>query len=303
MDKLQALQALVAVADSGGFSGAARRLGVATSSVTRLLDGLEAALGSALLTRSTRRVTLTDAGAAYLEQVRRVLADLDEADGSVSDSGGEAVGPLRVALPVTFGRLCLGPHVAGFLRQHPRITLDLLLSDAYVDLVAERVDVAVRIGTPALQPQLIVRSLAEHHRYVVAAHDYVARRGVPATPDELVAHDCLRFAYQAGPQRWQFRRGEQTFAVEVGGRLAVNNSDLLREAVLAGAGIALLPHWLVKDDVRAGRLRRLFEGYEINPQEQAISVYAAYLPNRRHSRKVQVLLDFLQTHVGAAMRD
>ncbi|MCJ0764377.1 LysR family transcriptional regulator [Variovorax terrae] len=300
MDKLQALHAFMDVAESGGFSKTARRLGVATSSVTRLIDSLEASLGAALLTRSTRRVTLTDAGAAYLEQVARVMSDLDEADGSVSDAGAEAVGPLRVSMPVTFARLCLGPHIASFLRQHPRVSLDLVLSDAYVDLAAERIDVAVRIGAPASQPQLIVRHLAEHRRYVVAGHEYLERHGTPATPAELAAHECLRFAYQAGPQRWSFLRDGMVQHVEVHGRLAANNSDLLREAVLDGLGIALLAEWLVQEDVQAGRLRRLLEEYDINPQDQRISVHAAYLPNRRHSRKVHAFLDFLQGHLAKA---
>ncbi|CAB3880186.1 HTH-type transcriptional regulator DmlR [Achromobacter anxifer] len=299
MDKLQALRAFLDVAESGGFSKTARRLGVATSSVTRLIDTLEESLGTALLTRSTRRVTLTDAGATYLEQVSRVVSDLEEADGSVSDVGAVAVGPLRVSLPVTFARLCLGPHISGFLRENPRVSLDLVLSDAYVDLVAERIDVAVRIGTPALQPQLIVRKLAEHRRYVVASHAYLERRGTPAAPEELTQHDCARFAYQAGPQRWSFLRGDGHMQhVEVQGRLAANNSDMVREAVLDGLGIALLAEWLIGEDVRAGRLRRLFEDYEVNPQEQSVCVHAAYLPNRRHSKKVRVFLDFLQMHLA-----
>ncbi len=301
MDKLQALRAFVDVAETGGFSKAARRLGVATSSVTRLLDGLEESLGSALLTRTTRQVTLTDAGSAYLEQVTRILADLDEADGSVSDTGTEVVGPLKVSLPVTFGRLCLGPHIASFLKQHPRLSLDLVLSDSYVDLASERIDVAVRIGTPASQPQLIVRQLAEHHRFVVGSHEYLGQRGVPITPEELVAHECLRFAYQTGPQRWSFSKNDSIEHIEVNGRLAVNNSDVLRETVLGGLGIALLPQWLVNDDVRAGRLRRLFEEFDVNPRDQTICVYAAYLPNRRHSRKVHAFLDFLQLHIATAM--
>jgi DNA-binding transcriptional LysR family regulator len=298
MDKLQALRAFVDVAESGGFSKAARRLGIATSSVTRLLDGLEESLGTALLTRTTRRVTLTDAGATYLEQISRVLSDLEEADGSVSDTGVEAVGPLRVSMPVTFGRLCLGPHIAGFLRQHPRLSLELVLSDAYVDLASDRIDVAVRIGTPTNQPQLIVRNLAEHHRFVVASHEYLEMRGVPVTPAELVDHECLRFAYQAGPQRWSFLREGAVEQIAVQGRFAVNNSDVLRNTVLGGFGIALLPQWLIQEDVRAGRLRRLFEEYNVNLQDQTICVYAAYLPNRRHSRKVHALLDFLQTRVA-----
>nr|WP_272918451.1 LysR family transcriptional regulator [Delftia sp. CH05] len=292
-----ALRAFMDVAETGGFSKAARRMGVATSSVTRLMDALEASLGSALLTRTTRQVKLTDAGAAYLEQVTRVLSDLEEADGSVSDTGEEAVGPLRVSMPVTFGRLCLGPHIASFLQQNPRVSLDLVLSDAYVDLASERIDVAVRIGSPANQPNLIVKHLADHHRYVVASQDYLEHNGVPASPEDLHHHECLRFAYQAGPQRWSFTRSDNTEHVEVNGRLAVNNSDVLREAVISGFGIALLPQWLVEGDVVAGRLRRLFEDYSINPLDQTVCVYAAYLPNRRYSRKVHALLHFLQHRI------
>ena len=195
MDKLLALRAFIDVAETGVFEGGSPH-GVATS-VTRLMDALEKSLGSALLTRTTRHVTLTDAGSAYLEQITRVLSDLDEADGSVSDTGADAVGPLRVSMPVTFGRLCLGPHIAGFLQQHPRVSLDLVLSDAYLDLATERIDVAVRIGTPANQPNLIVNRLAEHHRYVVASRDYLESNGMPASPDDLRNHQCLRFAYQA----------------------------------------------------------------------------------------------------------
>lgn len=302
MDKLQALRAFMDVAETGGFSKAARRLGVATSSVTRLIDSLEASLGTVLLTRSTRQVTLTDTGAAYLEQISRVLSDLEEADGSVSDVGMEAVGPLRVSVPVTFARLCLAPHIAAFLRAHPRVSLDLVLSDAYVDLASERIDVALRIGSPSSQPQLIVRHLVEHHRYVVASQEYLDLHGVPDTPEELVEHECLRFAYQPSSQRWSFSREGSVQHLEVKGRLAANSSDLLREAVLDGLGIALLADWLIQPDVQAGRLRRLFEDYKINPQDNRVSVHAAYLPNRRHSRKVHAFLDFLQAHLAGGSR-
>ena len=294
MDKLQALRAFVEVAHTGGFSKAAQRRGVATSSVTRLIDGLETSLGVALLTRSTRQVALTDAGAAYLEQIARLLSDLDEADGSVSDAGAEPVGPLRVSVPVTFGRLCVGPHIADFLRAHPRVSLELVLSDAHVDLAAQRIDVALRIGTPEQHPGLIVRPLAAHRRFVVASPQYLACHGTPARPEDLALHECLRFAYQAGAQRWSFLRQGQEQGVDIQGRLAANNGDMLREAALAGCGIALLAQWLVGDDVRAGRLQRLFADYEINPQDQQVSIHAAYLPNRRHSRKVHAFLEFLQ---------
>ena len=298
MDKFLALRAFVAVAESGGFSKAARRLGVATSSVTRMADALEASLGTALLTRSTRQVTLTDTGQAYLEQVARVLADLNEADDSVADTGAEPVGPLRVSMPVTYARLCLGPHVANFLQANPRVSLDLVLSDSMLDLASERIDVAVRIGVPVAESNLVIRKLGEHHRFLVASHDYIARAGAPVQPQDLAAHECLRFSYQSGPQHWTFvQKGKADERVEVDGRLRVNNSDVLRDAVLGGLGIALLPQWLVGNDVRSGRLMRLLEGWNVNPQLETVCVYAAYLPNRRHSRKVQALLTFLERHV------
>jgi DNA-binding transcriptional LysR family regulator len=299
MDKLLALRAFAAVAESGGFSKAARRLGVATSSVTRMADALEESLGTALLTRSTRQVTLTDTGIAYLEQISRVLSDLDEADDSVIDTGAEPVGPLRVSMPVTYARLCLGPHIAGFLKAYPRVSLDLVLTDAMLDLAGERIDVAVRIGLPTAQQNLVIRKLGEHHRSVVASHDYIERAGAPSVPQDLIEHECLRFSYQQSRQRWNFvQEGADDEQVEVTGRLLVNNSDVLREAVLSGLGIALLPDWLIGHDVRSGRLLRLLEDWKVNPQLETVCVYAAYLPNRRHSRKVQALLTFLVQHVA-----
>jgi len=300
MNKLLALNAFVAVAETGGFSKAARQLGVAPSSLTRLLDALEEHLGTALLTRTTRAVMLTDSGAAYLEQIGPLLNELTQADESTSGRGGEAVGPLRVSIPATFGRLFLGPHIASFLQQHPRISLDLDLSDAMADLAGERVDVAVRIGVPEQQSGLIVRKLAVHQRYVIASHEYLTARGVPASPEQLSDHECMRFSYRQGPQRWTFERGTQRVQIDINGRLQANSSDVLREAVLGGHGIALLAEWLVGEDLRKGRVVRLFEDWAINPHSDESSVYAAYLPNRRNSRKVQAFLEFLGRCVGGS---
>lgn len=295
MDKLLALNAFIAVADTGGFSKAARRMGVATSSLTRLVDALEQQLGTALLTRSTRAVTLTDSGIAYLEQVAPLLNELELADESISDQGREATGPLRVTVPVTFGRLFLGPQIANFLRQNPRVSLDMDLSDAVADLANDRIDLAVRIGVPASQSGLIVRKLGEHQRYVVASPDCLSAQGLPATPAQLAAHECLRFSYRPGPQRWSFSQKRQRQQVEINGRFAANNADMLREAALGGQGIALLPEWLVRADVIAGTLVRLFPDWEVNPLRDQVCIYAAYLPNRRNSRKVHAFLDFLES--------
>lgn len=300
MDKLLALNTLLEVADAGGFSKAAQRLGVATSSVTRLMDSLEASLGTALLTRTPRKVSLTDAGIAYVEQVGKVLDDLAEADESVFDSGASPVGSLRIAVPSTYSRLRLAPHLAAFLSDHPRVFLDVVVADHFVDLALDRIDVAIRIGLPNRDANLIVRKLADNPRYVVASHDYLERSGAPQAPQALEAHECLRFAYGGGHrtrQVWTFRRAAVDERVEVRGHLLSNNLDILLEAVTAARGIALLPEWLVAAEIRAGRLMRLFEGFEASPHNGDAVVYAAYLPNRRHSSKVRAFVQFLEARL------
>jgi DNA-binding transcriptional LysR family regulator len=308
MDKLLALSTLLEVADAGGFSKAARRLGVATSSVTRLMDSLEAALGTALLTRTPRKVSLTDAGIAYVEQVSKVLDDLAEADESVFDSGASPVGALRIAVPSTYSRLRLAPHLAVFLADYPRVFLDVVVADHYADLALDRIDVAIRIGLPKRDANLIVRKLADNPRYVVASHDYLERSGIPQTPQALDAHECFRVAYDGGyrtRQVWTFRReteeGRAEVRVEVRGHLQSNSLDILLDAVLAGRGIALLPEWLVAAEIRAGRLMRLFQNFEATPHNGDAIVYAAYLPNRRHSSKVRALVQFLESRVHTSL--
>jgi DNA-binding transcriptional LysR family regulator len=308
MDKLLALNTLLEVADAGGFSKAAQRLGVATSSVTRLMDSLEASLGTALLTRTPRKVSLTDAGIAYVEQVGKVLDDLAEADESVFDSGASPVGALRIAVPSTYSRLRLAPHLAAFLADYPRVFLDVVVADHYADLALDRIDVAIRIGLPNRDANLVVRKLADNPRYVVASHDYLERSGMPQTPQALDAHECFRVAYGGGyrtRQVWTFR-GEAVeerveVRVEVRGHLLSNSLDILLDAVLAGRGIALLPEWLVAAEIRAGRLMRLFQNFEASPHNGDAVVYAAYLPNRRHSSKVRALVQFLESRVHTSL--
>jgi DNA-binding transcriptional LysR family regulator len=300
MEKFLALNTLLEVADAGGFSKAAQRLGVATSSVTRLMDSLEASLGTALLTRTPRKVSLTDAGIAYVEQVGKVLDDLAEADESVFDSGASPVGSLRISVPSTYSRLRLAPHLAAFLSDNPRVFLDVVVADHFADLALDRIDVAIRIGLPDRDANLIVRKLANNLRYVVASRDYLERSGTPQTPQALEAHECLRVAYGGGyrtRQVWTFRRESVEQRVEVRGHLLSNSLDILFEAVMAGRGIALLPEWLVGAEIRAGRLMRLLENFDASPHQGDALVYAAYLPNRRHSSKVRSLVQFLEARL------
>ncbi|MDR5827068.1 LysR family transcriptional regulator [Caballeronia sp. LP006] len=306
MDKLLAVMTLLEVADAGGFSKAAQRLGVATSSVTRLMDSLEDSLGAALLTRTPRKVSLTDAGIAYVEQVSKVLDDLAEADESVFDSGAAPVGTLRISAPSTYSRLCLAPHLATFLAEHPRVFLDVVIADHFTDLALDRIDVAIRIGRADRDANLIVKKLADNPRHVVASHAYLARNGTPQTPQDLDAHECLRFAYGGGyrtRQVWTFRRDGDEQRVDVRGHLLSNNLDILLESVVSGRGIALLPEWQVAPDIRAGRVVRLFEQFDASPHSGDAVVYAAYLSNRRQSSKVRALVQFLETRLRASGED
>jgi DNA-binding transcriptional LysR family regulator len=302
MDKLLALRTLLAVAESGGFTAAAHELGKTTSSVMRLMDGLEASLGTSLLTRTTRNVSLTDAGVTYVDQVRQVLTDLAGADDSVIDSGIDPMGALRVSVSATYSRLHIAPHIAAFLQQNPRVNLELVVSDSHLDLVSERLDLALRVGVPTADDRLIVKRLRQSERFVVASADYLQRKGTPQTPSELIGHECLRFVYKPGNrQRWVFRYPGKSESVDVNGQLLTNNLDMLAGAALGGHGIALLPHWLVGADVAAGKLTALFTDAQVTPEGGDAFVYATYLPNRRHSRKVHAFIDFAERAISESI--
>ncbi len=300
MDKVAALRAFVEVAETGGFSSAARRLNMAASSVVRSVDALEESLGTTLFNRTTRQVTLSDAGTTYYASAKKLLEDLADADAAVSDRGTEPSGPLRVSVPVAFGRRCIAPRLATFLSTYPRLELDIRLSDTIVDLVTDQIDVAIRLGEAAPLAEVVSKRLGTFSRYVVASREYLDARGHPASPSDLLDHDCLRFSYGAEPQVWTFCCGAEVSKVIVKGRLKTNNSEMLREAVLDGAGIALLPDWLVLPDVRSGQLTKLFEDYDVNPNDAHSVINALYLPNQRGSRRVNAFIDFVMAVLGSA---
>ncbi|MFL9992716.1 LysR substrate-binding domain-containing protein [Paraburkholderia sediminicola] len=298
MDKLLSLRAFVEVAEAGGFSSAARRLELATSSVMRSVDSLEKELGAVLLNRTTRQVTLSEAGTAYYAKAKKLLEDLADADASVSDRSGEASGPLRVSVPVAFGSRLIAPALTVFLKKYPKLELDVKLSDAFVDLVSERIDVAIRLGEVAAMADVVSKRVGIFARYLVASSEYLDRAGYPASPDELIDHECLRFTYTTEPQVWTFSRGKEESRVPVTGRLKANNSEVLREAALDGMGIALLPDWLVASDVQSGALTRLFAEFEAGPNDARAVVSALYLPNQRGSRRVNAFIDFVAELAG-----
>ena len=302
MDKLAGLHAFVAVVEAGSFSRAARARGLAPSSLTRLIDALEAELGTTLLNRSTRAITPTQAGQAYYEQAARLLEDLAAADAAVAGRDALPAGILRVGAPVAFTRLHLAPLLPEFLARCPAIELDLTLDDAIVDLAAADLDVAVRLG-PVGDHRLIARRLAGHRRVLCAAPAYLEASGAPGTPADLVSRACLAFAYRPGRYRRAWRlephNGGEAVEVECSGPLRCDNSEVLREAALAGLGITLLAEWLVGTDIAAGRLLEVLPGWRAEPVRPGVlpaeerAIHAVYLPNRRGSPKVRAFVNFV----------
>ncbi|WP_110189088.1 LysR family transcriptional regulator [Pokkaliibacter plantistimulans] len=300
MDKLLALKMFLATVEAGGFSAAARRLDLATSSVTRMVSALEQDLGTVLLNRSTRQVTVTEAGEVYYQQARRILDELADADEQVRDSGSEPSGPLRVSLPTTLGRDVIAPHLGEFIRRYPRLELDITVSDSISDLLGDSIDLAIRLGAPAPMDGVVSRTISGYQRWVVASPAYLAAHGEPRQPADLLDHRCLRFNYVNANSRdlrqvWTFRRQQEEQRIAVNGSYRSNNAEILRAAVLADAGIVLISDWLVSADVAAGRLQRLFADYEVNPNNARSQVSALYLPNQRGSLRINAFIDFFIT--------
>lgn len=293
MDRFAELKAFCLVANNGGFSAAARQLNVATSSVTRLVDALEQRLGAPLLNRSTRSITLTDSGRNYFDHASQILAALDEADDAAAGRDAEPAGVLRIAAPVTLAIRYIAPLLPELARRYPRLELDMRLSDALTNMVDEAIDVAIRIGNPEQQPNLIARKLAGHTRHIVASPAYLDAHGAPQTPDELSQRNCLLFAYGPSRSTWRLRNADLATEVEVSGSLHVNNAEMLRQAALGGLGLTLLPTWLIQPDLEAGTLVPVLNEYQANPGEMDVGIYAVYPANRRGASKIRVFTDLL----------
>lgn len=298
MDKLLALKMFVQAVDSKGFSSAARQLGMATSSVTRMIDGLEAELGAVLLNRSTRQISLSDAGAAYYLKAREVLNAVAEADASVTDRGEVPAGHLRISVPVALGRRLIAPHIASLLKRYPHLVLDMTLSDDIVELLGERVDLSIRLGSAAAMDGVVSRTIGHFRRRAVASAAYLNTHGFPEQPLDLLQHECMRFSYGSKQQVWTFQKDGEETRVPIEGRFKSNNAEVLREVVLSGGGVALLPDWLVDDDIDSGNLTSLFESFVINPNDASSAISALYLPNHRGSKRVNAFIDFICELLG-----
>ena len=292
MDALSSMELFVEVVGAGSFSQAGRRRGLAASSVTRSINGLEDALGARLLNRTTRRLSLTEAGRLYYERSRRIIAEVEDARLSVTQLEAAPRGTLRLNVPVVFGRLHVAPALPAFLARYPGLQVDLHMTDAFIDLVEEGVDLAVRIGELA-DSSLIARRLAPNHRVICASPDYLRGAGMPHQPADLRSHNCLIYKRQAERATWRLRNQDGTVEIEVAGTLRANNSDALHTAALDGLGLVILPTWMVGADIRRGALVRLFADYEVSPGALDTSIYAVFPYNRHLSPKVRAMVDFL----------
>lgn len=289
MDLLAAMRGFVEVVESGGFSAAARRLGVAPSSVSRQVDLLEAHLGARLLVRSTRRVRLTEAGERYHAHAVRILTEVEEAAAQVSELTMAPQGSLRLDVVSPFARRYIAPVLAEFHRRHPRLKVELTLSDRLVDLVEQEVDLAIRVGVLD-DSRLIARRLAPSRLLVCGSPDYLRRRGIPR-PQALWEHDCLSFRQERGPATWTL--GDTV--VPVTGPLQSNDVESLLIAARTGLGLVNLPDWLVLEELRAGRLQVAFVG----DRSERAGLYALYPERSYLPAKVRLFLDFLIEKIGA----
>lgn len=273
------------VVEAGSFAAAAAAAGQTRAAVSKQIAGLEAHIGAQLLNRTTRRMSLTEVGQEFYARCARIAREAEEAERAVASLQGAPRGSLRVSAPVTFGRRYLSPRIAAFLERYPEIAIELRLSDADSDLVEDGFDVGIRIAPRAGQA-LTGRRLAPSPRAIVAAPDYLARRGTPRTPEDLRRHDCLLYSQLATPALWRFRGGR---SVRVKGRFRVDHGDSLRQAVLDGLGVAYMPTFIVGPDIAEHRLVALLSQHA----ESRSGVWVVHPRNRNLTPKVRAFVEFL----------
>jgi len=292
MDRLKQIESFVAVALKGSLTAAAAAEGVAPAVVGRRIDGLEERLGVKLLVRTTRRISLTHEGSAFLEDAQRVLADLSNAEASVSAGGIKASGHLRITAPAGFGRRHVAPLVPQFVGQHPEVSLSLNLSDHLVDLVNEGFDCAIRVGDLPDSSLVSVR-LADNRRLCVASPDYLARHGRPLLPADVMHHACLTLSSEAGQTRgWAFTLDGQVHHIRPPSRLDCSDGQVLHAWCLEGLGLAWRSWWEVAADIRQGRLVSVLDEHAAPPN----GIYAVFAQRKHQPLRLRLWLDYLKDH-------
>lgn len=288
MNDLEGMAVFAEVVEAKSFTSAAARLAMSKAAVSKKIARLEERLGARLLNRTTRRLSLTEIGAAFYERCARIVAEAEEAELAVTHLHATPRGTLRVDAPHNFGTRYLARLLPDFMARYPDLAIEFTFNDRFVDLLDEGIDLAIRIAHLP-DSSLIARKLAESRRVVCAAPEYWARHGHPSEPAELADHNCLGYSYLATRNEWRFTGPDGVFTVRISGTLTSNSGDVLRQAAIGGLGVVFTPVFMACEDLRAGRLEPVLAAYEDEPQ----GIYAIYPHNRLLSAKVRAYVDFL----------
>ncbi len=293
MEHFGAIPVFIAVIESGGFSAAAEKLGISKSAVSKRINKLEMQLGVRLLHRTTRKLSLTEAGERYFEHAAQALLAANQAEDAVTELQGEPQGTLKISTPMSFGRLHIAPLIPKLLKRYPKLQVNVVMDDRKVDLIAEGYDIAIRSGYLS-DSTLIARKLAPLHQVLCASPDYVKRHKHPSTPAELNEHNCLLFSYSSDTNEWTLNQKGYSETVRVSGNYRVNNSEALLEALKEGVGIGRLPTFVAGPDLKAGRLIKILDTYHIPSQN-----FYAVFPEREYlPAKVRAFIDFAIEYFG-----
>jgi DNA-binding transcriptional LysR family regulator len=288
------IRTFIRLAERTSFSAVARDLKVTQSAVSKAITALEQTLGARLVSRSTRSVTLTEAGRGYYERCRLIVADLDEADAAVADLNVLSMGTLNIAAPVPFGLMFISPRVARFKMLNPAIEINLELNDQSVNLVEGNIDVAIRLGHLKMQG-FAARKLGESPVIIVASPEYLLARGTPESPQELRTHNCVVYSNQDNPLEWSFENNAGSRSVIVSSNYRSNNLLALKDAALAGVGVARLPLWMVDAEIKAGLLKPVFSNYRLS----GFDIHAVFPTSRQIPAKVRLFVEFIKNELSS----
>jgi DNA-binding transcriptional LysR family regulator len=295
MKDINATSIFAAVVDAGSFSAAAEKLGVTKSAVSKRVTGLETRLGVKLLSRTTRKLSLTEAGQRYFVHVQEALRAIDDAEFAATELQNVPQGTLRISTPMSFGRLHVAPVIPRFLEKYPQIKVHLDMNDVSHDLVAEGYDIALKTGE-LNETSLIARKLAPLRSVLCASPDYVEQHGAPKTPEDLLSHNCLLYSYHTTINEWVFDKNGDETRIQVAGSYQVNNSEALLEAILQGSGIARVPTFVAGPDIKAGRLVSVLRDYSMPTKD----IYAVFPERKYLPMKVRVFIDFIVDNFGGS---
>ncbi|NBC32945.1 MAG: LysR family transcriptional regulator [Alphaproteobacteria bacterium] len=293
MDKISGISAFARVVETGGFSAAARQLGVTPSAISKQVTQLENRLGARLLNRTTRQLSLTEVGTAFYERTKQILWALDEAEQAVSHLTNVPRGMLRVTVPLAFGETHIAPILPGFVTRYPDVSIEVVTSERVANLVEEGIDVAIRVGQGP-DSSLFGRRLAPNRRIICASPAYLAARGSPQVPADLTGHNCLTYVQQGPRVEWRFGEHAEAFTVPVSGTIQSNSFSVLRAAAVAGVGITRLAGFIVGEELKSGALVELLGTYEANDGD----IFVVYPTSRHLSPKVRAFIDYLVETIG-----